>query len=295
MNNFELHPDLGSIAPSPKVQVVTKISKWDKYEYCEMDNMKWIKGSSPNNPNTEKFEFMEVDTPNILYALLDLHSKLKTPFSFNHKYISEHYNPDDTPRIIKFCKKYGLPQWGLTMANYCINDDTIRRDDIATNTILRPIVPFATENYLHIPSLICALQLLKTDFLRIVAVKGWDTLASVTCMLSDDDKKRLRDIKLNQKTSDFSKHLYLPNLNPFTTYFDSDTMRLRLHCENLLHVSVYYLCVLLQSSQFFGGYIKQCKMCGSLFVTSQSRQQFCFNPCSRQSYYSMKKRLNKDK
>lgn len=273
--------------PSSRLNVITKISKWENYDYIERNGMKFIIGSSTEPKN--KFNFQSINNINILIDLLVLKNKLQVQYTNNEKIISENITQYDIENIIKFCMRYGLPRWGEPpIYNCCINEQT-KDNDMIQSTLFRPIIPFASENYLHLPSFIRALCWLKTDFLNVVASNNWDDDINVKPLLKEDDIQHLNSIRANQ-----SKHgvsLYMPHLNPYVTYWDDKKMCLSLNCENLLHFAAYQLCLLQQAQDYTGGYIKECKKCGSLFVASHSNQQFCNNPCTRQSYYAQKKRI----
>ncbi len=64
-NNQWAADNLTEVA-TPKISVITKISKWDNYEYTEMDNMKFIKGSSENK-DSELFEYHTINNSYFAY------------------------------------------------------------------------------------------------------------------------------------------------------------------------------------------------------------------------------------
>lgn len=273
---------------TPKISVITKISKWDNYEYVEMDNMKFIRGSSEDK-DSELFEYHSINNIGVLIDLLALRNQIQIQYSHDEKIIAERITTSDIKNIIKFCKRHGLPRWGLPpIYNYCINEQEVD-NDIARTTILRGIIPYATENHLHIPSFIRALQWLKTDFLRIVSAHNLEEDVNIKPLLIDDDYERINDMR---KHSSFD--LFLPCHNPFATYWNSEKNGLFLNCENLIHLSVYYLCAIHQTGKCFGGHIKICKSCGKPFVTSNANKKYCGTPdtwgCTRNSFYEREKR-----
>lgn len=289
-NNNNFHE---TDVPTPKLKVITKISKWENYELVIMNGMKFIKGTSTNTDN-QLFEFEPINTPVVLYALVELATKLKVKNHHMQRYIANEVDNDDIELIISFCKKYGMPFWCwdnfTSTTNWCINAQS-SSNDIARDTIMRGIVPFANANYFHLASFVQGVYWIKNDFMRIVATKEWQDDINIKPLLSDEDISRIEKIGNSIASgNDFSSHLYLPNLNPFVTYWDNDNMCLALNCENIMHLATYYLCILQQSNNFVGGYVRQCKKCGTLFITPQSRQQFCNAPCTRQAHYQAKKR-----
>lgn len=280
--------------PTPKLNVVTKISKWDKYELVEINKMKFIRGYSTESFNkSELFKYETIHTPNILFKFLALQQNLKVRFYHLQKNISDELSDNDTEKIIKFCKIFGLPFWNLNPTiNSCINQETNNASDIARNTILRDIIPFANENFFHIASFIQCLHWLKLDFLRIVAANNWEDDINIFSLLEENDRQFINKIRTQQSKRNMVG-LYMPCLNPYVTYWDDKKMCLALNCENIVHLATYHLCLLQQAQDYTGGYIKKCPKCNQLFVASKPQQKYCNNPCTRQAHYSLKKRAKK--
>lgn len=277
--------------PTPRLNVVTKISKWDEYEFIEINKMKFIRGYSSKSFNgSELFEYKTLNTPDILFRFLTLHQNLKVKFHHMQKDISDELSDYDIQNILKFCKSYGLPFWGTnSTTNFCINQESNETGDIAFNTIMRTVIPYANENFFHIASFIQCLHWLKSDFLRIVAANNWEDDINIFPLLKENDRQLIDNIRTRQ-----SKHnevgLYMPNLNPYVTYWDDKNMCLALNCENIVHLATYQLCLLQQAQDYTGGYIKKCPKCNQLFVAAKPQQKYCNNPCTRQAHYSLKKR-----
>lgn len=275
---------------APKIQVTTKISKWEKYEYIEINGFKFIRGSS-SDKNSQLFEFKKIDNMNVLLELLMLYNSLEVKYSLYESEISKNITQNDISLIIKFCKRNGLPRWGniddMPVENYCVNGTGNDLRDSFAN-IFYDTTPYSTENIMHIPSFIRALHFIKMDFLRIVASHDWDYDINIQHFLNDTDKQFLQ--KVNRSGQGISLHLFMPHYFPYTTYWNNEKSALILHCENLLHLSTYYLCVLRQQEVFSSGVVVPCRKCGNYFVAHDSRMKFCNNPCTRQSYYANKKR-----
>lgn len=272
---------------TPKLQVVTKISKWNKYDCVTIDNIKYIRGYSTNS-NSELFSFTTIKSPIVLFALMELANNIQTQTRHLHKDINDNIVDTDIELILKFCRTYGLPFWnkGYT-GNITLNDTPTPKNDIARTTMFRPIIPFANQNMFPIASFIVGLKLLQNDFLRVVAWNEWQNDINICGLISNVPRKVIEHhIKNNSD-------LYTPNLNPFVTYWDNKNFCLALNCENLIHLSIYYLCIISQSNDYTGGFIRKCEKCGKLFITPQSRQKYCYAPCTRQANYQAKQRLNK--
>lgn len=273
---------------TPKIQVVTKISKWEEYEYKEVDGKKYIHGVS-FNLDKQLFEYKVIDNMNFLLELLMLENQLEVKYNNFEKIISDNLSDDDINHIIKFCKRNGLPRWSEPSSspinNWCMNEQDA---DMASprKEILRSIASYGTENFMHIPSFIRALHWIKSDFLRVTAANNWDDDINLQPLLSDKDRKILK--KLDRTANSFSLNLYMPGLLPFMTHWNDEVGGLQLSCENLLHLASYYICVLRQQREFAGGSIKICKTCGNYFVAQHARMKYCHNPCTRQAYYMRK-------
>lgn len=278
--------------PTPKLKIVTKISLWERYEVSEVNGIKFIVGTS-SLPESLLFEFKEFSSPIVLYELMSLYKNLPSDlFSCNQILINDKLSQKDISLVLSFCNKNGLPFWNNNLtSNAHINFTECENDDVAMSTIFHGIIPFSTKNMFPISSFINSLFFLHNDFLRIVAANNWDDDINVQILLSDNDREKIETIRKSQTKNNIIG-LYTPNLNPFTTYWNDKEMCLQLNCENLMHLSTYHLCTLQQSQDFSGGYIKKCPKCNQLFVSSKPQQKFCNNPCTRQAYYSIKKKVN---
>lgn len=291
-----------TVIPTPKLRIITKISKWEKYDCVENNNIKYIRGYSNEKKDSELFAFNEINTPAVLYKLMELYFKMpRELFSFDQIYVNNTLCDNDIKQILSFCKNYGLPFWNYEpVANTFINapsqsmlGKTVKQFDIARETILRDIIPFSQYNFFPASSFIIGLMNLHADFLRIVYYHSWEDDINIAPLLSKRDKEIISKIK-NRQIDKQGVSLFTPQQNPFVTYWDDNNLGLRLNCENLMHLSAYHLCILMQSGFIGSGYIKTCPKCNQMFIAQNSRQKFCNNPCTRQAYQSMKNR-NKNK
>lgn len=273
---------------TPKIQVITKISKWDKYEYAEIKGKKYVHGITTKT-DKKLFEFKAIDNMSVLLELLTLEKQLDVKFVNNEKTISQNITDNDINLILNFCKRNGLPRWNeledLPIENWCINEQNTNIT-LPLNNILRSVIPFGSENFMHIPSFIRALHWIKADFLRVAAAHNWDDDINIQPFLSNKNKEYLQ--KIDRKANSFSLNLYLPAQFPFVTYWNNEMGALFMNCENLLHLSTYYICVLRQQETFTSGTIKICQKCGNYFVAKDARLKFCQNPCTRQANYANK-------
>lgn len=281
-------------APMPKLKVITKVSKWSKYECMEHNGIKYIRGYG-NKLDSELFEYKEVKNATVLFALMDVANKLNTVMDNNHSYVNENIVESDIDIIIGFCRSYGLPFWSSHYTVDCYanegypNFEGIEHNEECNPVLMRSIIPFASYNIMPVASFIIGVYRLQTDFLRVALYNGWNNDINISELITNVPKNKT-DIILNFLKRD-GLHLFYPGCVSFNTYWDTTSLALGLNCENLFHLSIYYLCLLAQTSEYTGGYIRKCKKCDNLFVAKNSRQQFCGTPCTRQSYYSMKKRI----
>ena len=200
--------------------------------------------------------------------------------------IEKNLSSKDIDLILSFCQSYGLPFWSdCTTANINVNYD-FRGGDIAKDTFLHSIIPFASENLFPVASFVVGLNFFYTDFLLLVGLNHWQDDVNISPLIKGNESRISSLLKINAG-------FYTPNLNPFVTYWNDSNKCLALNCENIMHLAAYYICIMYQQKVFSFGYIRKCKKCGRLFVTAQSRQQFCQAPCTRQAYYIANKRLQK--
>lgn len=279
----------------PKLKVLTKVSKWDKYESVkrklyDKDNKAYdftfIRGYATTTKDTELYSYQEINSIDFFIALIELHNKLSIKYTVIQADIEKNLSREDINLILNFCRSYGLPFWSdCTTANINVNYD-FRSNDIAMNTILHSIISLATENFFPIVSFVAGLNHFYTDFLLLVGLNHWQGDINILPLIKGNESHISLLLKTNMS-------FYTPNLNPFVTYWNDINKCLALNCENIMHLAAYYICIMYQQKVFSFGYIRKCKKCGRLFVTAQSRQQFCQTPCTRQAYYIANKRLQK--
>lgn len=280
--------------PTPYIHVLTKVSKWKDYECVEIDGYKFIKGST-NDEESNLFEFEEINDARFFWELMTLHHDLSPELftSFQAKGNSA-ITDNDVELIKKFCKSYGLPFWNkqldhapfknISNSNFVGNSHN--SFDEMENNILHDIIPISQYNLFPISSFTVGLKSLWYDFLQIINYYKWDDYTSISMLLTPADKNKLS----RMKTSHLGIDLYTSSLVNFPTYWDEKLLNLRLNCENLMHLSVYHLCLLMQSGTLGNGIIKTCLKCHKQFVARRKDQKFCGNPCTPQSFYMQNKR-----
>ncbi len=279
--------------PTPYLRILTKISKWKDYDCVEINGYKFIKGSGGEEPNL--FEFKEICDAGFFWALMTLHHDLSPQLftSFQAKGNAA-ITDNDVKLIIKFCKSHGLPFWN-TQLDHAPFKNISNRDflgnlhdpsDEMENNLLHEIIPIAQYNSFPISSFAVGLKSLWYDFLQIINYYKWDDYTNISMLLTPEDKSKLSKMKANHLNID----LHTPSLVSFPTYWDENLLSLRLNCENLMHLSVHHLCLLMQSGTLGSGIIKTCPKCHKQFVAKRRNQKFCGNPCTPQSFHMQKKR-----
>lgn len=278
-----------------KLKIATKISKWEHYECIELKNMKYIRGFNTDSA-IDMYKFELVESPLLLYNFIELKQKLsKEIFDYNQQYVNEHLTVNDINLILSFCKKNGLPFWNrnITVDVFRNEEDDIENTNsfntLAEHSLFHDIAPLSTENFFPISSFIVGLFELHLDFLRVVSANNWEDDENIHFLLSKEDTSKIFDIRKIQ-----SRHnnigLYTPRLCPYYTFWNDKIMSLQLNCNNALHLSTYHLCTLQQAQDYSGGYMKICPKCNQIFIAKTAQQKFCNNPCTRQAYYSAKKK-----
>lgn len=281
----------------PKLKVLTKVSKWDKYEsvkrklYDKNNNaydFTFIRGYATTTKDTELYSFQEINSIDFFIALIELHNKLSVEYTVMQADIEKNLSSKDIDLILNFCRSYGLPFWTSSLTTVTVFNDNsnVKTGDTAMENLFHSIVPFSKENYFPVASFVVGLNFFYTDFLLLVGLNHWQDDINISPLIKGNKSRISSLLKINAG-------FYTPNLNPFVTYWNDSNKCLALNCENIMHLAAYYICIMYQQKVFSFGYIRKCKKCGRLFVTAQSRQQFCQAPCTRQAYYIANKRLQK--
>ena len=232
-----------------------------------------------------------------IYNFIELKQKLsKKIFDYNQQYVNEHLTDNDINLILSFCKKNGLPFWSknITVDVFRNEEDNLENinsfNALTEHSLFHDIAPLSTENFFPISSFIVGLLELHLDFLRVVSANNWEDDENIHFLLSKEDKSKILDIRKIQSRHN-NTGLYTPRLCPYYTFWNDKIMSLQLNCNNIMHLSTYHLCTLQQAQDYSGGYMKICPKCNQIFIAKTAQQKFCNNPCTRQAYYSAKKKI----
>ncbi len=287
----------GSILPTPYIRVLTKISKWKKYDCIEIDEYKYICGYNDEEFDLPSlYEFVEIDNSSFFWALMALYSDLSPQlFTSIQPEGNAAITDKDIELIKKFCNTYGLPFWNkqrthtpfANISDHDFFDSSPDPHDEFEKNILRNIIPVSKYNLFPISSFTAGLKSLRYDFLSIINYYKWYDDVNISRLLTPKDRKNLSNMENHSKV-----HLYTPSLVNFPTYWDGKKLSLSLNCENLMHLFIYHLCLLMQSGTLGSGIIKTCPKCHKQFVANRKNQKFCYAPCTPQSFHMQKKRSN---
>lgn len=278
----------------PRIMVSYLSFEFDKYQIERENGILYLSGE--NSDFKHLFEKKKVKNYNILLELMTLHNNLDitksmSPIGF-YTNVCEIISDKDLAQILKFAKKYGLPYYkceNISDPNVYFNilpHNDLEKDSPESNIYYSyGVSPFAKFGKIDITAFINAIHHLNEDFLKVIAYNELET--DFKAYLSDKQKKRI-----NQLSNWFMKHKHDTGLmshynKPFITRWSSETLSLEIETENIMHLAAYHLC-LMASAGNIGGYIRQCKGCGMLFVTENPRLQYCKNPCTRQNVHMKK-------
>lgn len=260
----------GTYIAAPTIQVSYMSFEFDRYDVVKEDDAVFIYGK--NVSYCDLGAFSKSCSYNILFDMMTLYSKLSVygKAKIYQERLSDYLTDEDIRLILKFVKKHGFPFFGDT-------------DNPFKNNL-------KCEKYrFNVGRFVFALFQLRDDFLKIIVQhKLYNRMQILNSILTDKDKKRIAVFEKNPKFCRPHCIFY----NHFELQFTLDNNFVT-KTENLLHLASYYLC-LMSSSGEFGGHIKQCQCCGSLFVADDARQKFCHAPCTRNMYYMRKKRNPKN-
>ena len=275
---------------SSTLEITTLVSTWEAYRINETDTHALTIEGFNELEYKDIFTEKVIDNDRILWELLALFCGLSDCKYISSKQveINNALTENDIKLILAFCSKYGLPCWCDTpTANICLPYQ--HSNDITRNSLLYNISPMGLCNSFVIASFVVALRSLYYDFLKIIAYnKDTQLPLDLKPLITDKGQKYINDIIPLQELE-----LYTPSLNPYNTFWEDKSNRLQLRCNNPFHLATYHLCLFASQKAFTGGYIKQCKYCGKLFVASKKQERFCDSPCTRQAYYSWKKHNKK--
>ncbi len=259
-----------------RLGVITSVSRFKRYEIDMHTGTAYIVGRQSETGFL--FENVNINTSEVLFRLMVLYNNLSDAKKIHGRNFQQKINkavtPADLELILKFCKKNGLPFWNWAGT-----------DNVYENSIPHDLPQqYQNTNCFCVASFIAALYTLHRDFIEVVSYLDLADDPNCDRVLSDADKKELRQMQKPDKP-----YMYTPTRAPFTTYWNDEKCCLEMKTNNLMHSAVYGLSVIAMGKGV-SGYVKVCPHCNQIFVTKESRQKFCNNPCTRQMHYNSEKR-----
>lgn len=284
----------------PRITVSYLSFEFDKYQIERESEILYLSGE--NLDYNHLFEKKKAENYNILLELMTLHNNLNITKSMPpiglYTNICEIISDKDLGQILKFAKKYGLPYYkceNISDPNVYFNilpHDDSEKDSAESNICYsHGASPFTNFGKIDITAFINAVHHLNEDFLKVIAYNELET--DFKDYLSDKQKKRINQLSnwFMKRKHDISLMSHYNKL--FITRWNNETLSLEIETENIMHLAAYHLC-LMASAGNIGGYIRQCKGCGMLFVTENPRLQYCQKPCKRQNVYMRKMRQKRN-
>lgn len=305
---------IGIEISDPKVFVVYKSFKFDHYEIKNDNGRLFLIGTNDEPKGIMHLESSE--SYDLLYSVLVLHKNLNicqyvNPLSFGVQQINEtllqEWNKNkktpcgDLSHLLKFVKKFGFPYFkeydneddaknDPNKGNIFCNHFLKQSNELAIQDIMWDISPIRKRGKIDISLFIYCFDLFFRDLLNIIA-RYKNLQNRFTIVLNQKDKDRVK-WWIENNIDEHLLDLRTVDHNRFALRWNDKMQCLETCCDNLMHLSCYYLALTASSGKYndSGSYILRCKKCGKLFVTDNPRMKFCQDPCTRQAAYNKRKR-----
>lgn len=291
-NNFDI------TLSNPRVIINTTEFKYENYDIIKnLDGDYMIVGSEncidkyniPKLGKFVKFSDSKIFTDMIFLAVkLNLKGGFRTDIQC--QLIEQHFII-----ILDFCKKYGLPYYGN------IQYDALQYNNYDSNNIfsaeslgkLKSKYNYSTMCYAYcnLSYFVYWLYIMYRDYLWYISIYSKDMVYSFNEYLKVDMSY------YTQHNSTVAKHFSPSIVNHFM--FNSklnkhgQSFSFEICTNNIFHLSVYYFCLICVGSNCIDisktMLVKQCKCCGSYFLTNQSRKRYC-EYCSPQKAWNKRNR-----
>lgn len=272
--------------------------RYENYDILKnLDNDYMIVGTEncPDKMNIRdagrKVEFSNSD---IFLDMIFLAVKLRLK-SGSRTFIQNQLTEEHFSIIIDFCKKYGLPYFGNIREGALFYNDYDDTDIFPADSLIQLKIKYKyTEMcyaYCNVSCFVYWLYVMYRDFLWYISIYSQDMAYSFSDCLKVDMSHYTR------KKDIIAKHCSPSIVNHFI--FESvlkrngDYFSFEITTNNIFHLSVYYfslICIGRNSIDVSKKMlIKNCKLCGSYFLTSQSRKKYCAY-CSPQKAWNKRNR-----
>lgn len=290
INNFDI------TLSNPREIMNTIEFKYDNYDVIKNTSGDFMIVGSENCKNEVRDAGKTVEYTNyaIFIDMIFLAAKLNLKGGFR-TFIKSQLTEQHFLLILKFCKKYGLPYCGNIQEN-ALQYNNYNDDGLFTAETLNEIKrkhKYTTMCYAfcNVSYFVYWLYIMYRDFLWYISIFSKDMAYSFTEYLKID---MLPYIERGGVVGKFFSPSIVQHFS-FNSRLQrsGNSFSFTISTNNIFHLSVYYFCLICIGNNTIDisktMLIKQCKCCGTYFLTTQSRKKYC-EYCSPQKAWNKKNR-----
>ena len=287
--------DIPTTLGDPSVEVRFREFKFKNYDVVRNSDNEWLligsEEENPQNPGVD-FTFTKSKNTDVFDDLLTLCRDLEIPpdVRYPRSAINEYLNQSHFDRILKFCRKWGLPYCGSADEDAFFRgkrfDGFYRIDNLE---ILKSKYKYSVMRYgfFNISFFVYQLCWMFGDFQRYIANYAPNMVDSFEQYFKIDMKhfrKNAADFK------DWPPSICRQFKFEYVLIHNGSKFNFEVQTYNLFHLAAYYFALICTGGEpGLNTQIKQCRSCGSYFLTSQSRRRYC-SYCSRQNAWNKRNR-----
>lgn len=293
-----MNKDFDITLSKPQTIMSTMEFKYENYDIIKNINEDYMIVASENcidiNNLRSTGSFVEFSNSNIFLDMIFLAVKLNLKGGFR-TFIQNQLTEHHFTLILDFCKKYGLPYYG-NIQEEALQYNNFEKDNLFSAESLNMLkTKYNYSNmcyaYCNVSYFVYWLYIMYRDFLWYISIYSKDMVYNFSEYLKVDMSYFI-------KHSDSVSEFFSPSI-AFHFIFNSSLKKngqsfsFTIHTNNIFHLSVYYFCLIcignssVEISKTM--LVKQCKCCGSYFLTSQSRKKYC-EYCSPQKAWNKRNR-----
>lgn len=250
-------------------KIITRISKWEKYQDVNINGNTWIFGTDKNSCDRDIWIEDFIDNRKCLDDIIAL---VCAERKCREKRV---------PLTKRWCKKWGLPFIGANFNHpgFSYDDSLIScpafLENVPPNTSARQIIGFNLKDFW------IAIQNIYIFFLMASLLLGIDIGSN-----DIDDTKRLTCLSEQDLREHLSLGIQMARVG-IRFKFENEKPYLFTFAESLPSLALYQLALLCLSPN--GMYVRRCDCCGSLFIAKRRNNIHCSN-CYPQKKYNRDKR-----
>lgn len=282
---------------NPREKMSTIEFKYENYDIIKNSNGDYMIVAS--EACLEKFiirdtgKFVEFSNSNVFIDMIFLAVKLGLKGG-RRTFIQNQLSEQHFLIILDFCKKYGLPYYGniqndaLQYNNY--NDVDFPAENL-TQLKLKYNYSTMCYAYCNVSYFVYWLYIMYNDFLWYISIYSKDMLYNFSEYLKIDMSHyaKYRDAVAKAFSPSIANHFIFNS----RLEHNGQAFSFTISTNNIFHLSVYYFCLICIGNNSIdiskAMLVKQCKCCGSYFLTSQSRKKYC-EYCSPQKAWNKRNR-----